>query len=300
MATVNLGNVVGLLKSETPPSKTYVIWAKILNPSFPNTVELYYWDNIAGAWTPLTDSTTQYWLRPVISYQITTPPVTPVEGDRYLIPAGATGVWATHIDKVATFKTGVWQYQVPLDGYIVSARDQANLLYDYRGVYGLGGVWAVNDFQVPIAPGTYIPATEKGAPLGVATLDSSSQVPAAQINGPTLPFSPATPSDWPPGTDTLWEALEYLKTIAPVGLPAGLMIAVGQHDASGGLFPQPPAQLGTGPGGAIKAGNLWDLNVGGILLDEDENPIPVPKWATARARIDTPGQLGANWKISQG
>lgn len=48
---INLGNVVGLIKSELPPAKTYVLWAKILNPAFPNVVELMKHDGTA--WVPL-------------------------------------------------------------------------------------------------------------------------------------------------------------------------------------------------------------------------------------------------------
>lgn len=208
---INLGNVAGLIKSTTPPSKTYVIWGKILNPSFPDIVELYYFDSISNAWTLISDSTTNYWLKPAINNTTTVPPASPAEGDRYLIPAGASGVWSGKTDKVATYKGGAWQYTTPSDGYIISVRTEANKLYDYRGVYGLGGFWGVNDFQVPIAPGSYIPSTEKASPLGVATLDGSAKIPIAQLG--ELPFSPSNPASWPAGTDTVAEALEYVRTL---------------------------------------------------------------------------------------
>lgn len=40
MPITNLGNVVALIKSETAPTKTYVIWAHIIDPLFPNNVIL--------------------------------------------------------------------------------------------------------------------------------------------------------------------------------------------------------------------------------------------------------------------
>lgn len=53
MATKNLGNVVGLIKSPTPPTKTFVLWAKQLNPALnPDLVELHYYNGTA--WVPLT------------------------------------------------------------------------------------------------------------------------------------------------------------------------------------------------------------------------------------------------------
>jgi hypothetical protein len=39
--SLNLGNVVGLIKSETAPDKTYILWAKILNPLYPDVVKIY-------------------------------------------------------------------------------------------------------------------------------------------------------------------------------------------------------------------------------------------------------------------
>jgi hypothetical protein len=211
MPEFNLGNVVGLLRSQTPPTKKYVLWGKILNPSFPDLVELNYWDDLTGAWTPVTDPTTQHWLRPVIDNTIAAPPPTPSEGDRYLIPdSGASGAWAGREDQVTTYKNGAWVFQIPLDGFIVSVRTEANKLFDYRGTHGDGGAWFENDFQVPIAPGTYIPSTEKGAINGVATLGGDTKIPAVQINGATLPFSPAVVPNWPVGTDTVKEALDYL------------------------------------------------------------------------------------------
>jgi hypothetical protein len=55
--TYNLGNVVGLLKQVNPPTKTYVIWAKILNPMLPDYVELYVYDSALLQWVPLATGT---------------------------------------------------------------------------------------------------------------------------------------------------------------------------------------------------------------------------------------------------
>lgn len=211
---INLGNVVGLIKSETPPSKTYVLWGQILNPSFPDIVNLHYYDSVTEAWTPVTDPTTNYWLRPVLDNTIADPPASPTEGDRYLIPnTGATGAWSGKEDQVTTYKSGSWVFQLPKDGYIVSVRTEANKLYDFRGVYGSGGAWFVNDFQVPIAPGTYIPSTEKAAALGVATLDSATKVPQAQIDHANLVYAPASPTSWPSGLAKIGEALDFLMSL---------------------------------------------------------------------------------------
>lgn len=60
--TVNLGNVVGLIRSETAPDKTYVIWGHILDPEFPDIVVHKVYNGTAwvtidtSAGTPMGDS----------------------------------------------------------------------------------------------------------------------------------------------------------------------------------------------------------------------------------------------------
>lgn len=217
MPNINLGNVVGLLRSQTPPTKTYVLWAKILNPSFPDLVELHYWDNLASVWVPLLDPTHQYWLRPVIDNVTTAPPVGPAEMDRYIIPASPTGAWAGKEGQVATWKGGAWQYTIPLDGYIVNVRTDPNALYDYRGIYGAGGFWALNDFSVPVTAGNYIPLVQKAAPLGVPGLDSSAKLVSSYLYPDTIAYNPADSGAWPVGTNTIKKALDHIITVAGGG-----------------------------------------------------------------------------------
>lgn len=78
------------------------------------------------------------WQDPVINSQ-TTPPVSPVEGDRYRIIAVATGVWAGKENQIATWTSGAWVYYVPTEGSIL--RDMtANtyIVFDGTGWGNLG------------------------------------------------------------------------------------------------------------------------------------------------------------------
>jgi hypothetical protein len=52
MPTLNLGNVVGLLVSETAPEKTYILWAKPLGG---DVFELNYYKSPAIGWIPLSE-----------------------------------------------------------------------------------------------------------------------------------------------------------------------------------------------------------------------------------------------------
>lgn len=53
----------------------------------------------------------------VLSIGDTVPPVTPVEGDRYLIGAGAAGVWAGWDGTIGYFADGAWIQLVPAAGW---------------------------------------------------------------------------------------------------------------------------------------------------------------------------------------
>lgn len=47
----------------------------------------------------------------------TAPPAAPVEGDRHLVAAGATGDWAGRSGQIAAFWGGAWMYLVPRPGW---------------------------------------------------------------------------------------------------------------------------------------------------------------------------------------
>jgi uncharacterized protein DUF2793 len=47
---------------------------------------------------------------------LTTPPGSPAAGDTYIIPSGATGVWASKTNQLAHFYGGAWTYWTPVEG----------------------------------------------------------------------------------------------------------------------------------------------------------------------------------------
>src|SRR5688572_22200002 len=53
----------------------------------------------------------------VESRTITAPPATPLAGDAYLVPAGATGAWAGHADENAAWQSGAWLIHDPAPGW---------------------------------------------------------------------------------------------------------------------------------------------------------------------------------------
>ncbi len=53
---------------------------------------------------------------------LTTPPIGPVEGDRYIVAAAATGAWAGHDGEVAAFVDGAWMFVAAEAGWLAFDR----------------------------------------------------------------------------------------------------------------------------------------------------------------------------------
>lgn len=73
------------------------------------------------------------------------------------------------------------------------------------------------------------------------------------------------------------------------GLVVGLLDDRGAYDASGNVF---PTTGGSGPAGAIKKGDIWNISVAGTL---GGTAVHIGDWI--RALVDTPGSTSANWAI---
>ncbi|KAF0227744.1 MAG: hypothetical protein FD175_2450 [Beijerinckiaceae bacterium] len=67
-----------------------------------------------------------------VSRAISTPPASPAEGHRYIIAAGASGVWSGHVGKVAAFQDGGWMIYAPKEGWLVYVQDE-DKLYAFDG-----------------------------------------------------------------------------------------------------------------------------------------------------------------------
>jgi len=87
----------------------------------------------------------------VVSSSIATPPGSPVDGACYVVPSGATGVWSSHIGKIARYSTKqtAWEYFTPKKGWVVH-NDATDVFLKYTGsawaVYGLTGYSSLQNF----------------------------------------------------------------------------------------------------------------------------------------------------------
>ncbi len=74
----------------------------------------------------------------VLSRVLATPPATPVDGDRYLLPAAATGVWAGQSGKLALRLEGAWVFATPREGWTLWVANE-DVLLSFDGTSWIGG-----------------------------------------------------------------------------------------------------------------------------------------------------------------
>jgi Protein of unknown function (DUF2793) len=64
----------------------------------------------------------------VLDRDLTAPPASPAEGQRWLVRAAATGAWAGHDNAIAAWQDGGWQFSAPRTGWIAFVADEGTLL----------------------------------------------------------------------------------------------------------------------------------------------------------------------------
>jgi hypothetical protein len=58
---------------------------------------------------------------------LATPPASPADGDRYIVPAAATGAWSGRTNQIAVRIGGAWEFHVPKVGWLCFIEDEAVL-----------------------------------------------------------------------------------------------------------------------------------------------------------------------------
>ena len=69
------------------------------------------------------------WQLPVKDKDLTAPPTTPAEGDRYIVGPSATGAWATHDNNITWWDTAAWQFDIPVEGWQCWIEDEDKYYY---------------------------------------------------------------------------------------------------------------------------------------------------------------------------
>lgn len=62
-------------------------------------------------------------VQPVVeTATLTAPPVSPLPGEAFIVPVGAGGAWAGHVDEIAAWQDGAWCFYDPSEGWQVFDR----------------------------------------------------------------------------------------------------------------------------------------------------------------------------------
>lgn len=64
----------------------------------------------------------------VLDRDLTAPPGSASEGQRWIVKAAATGAWAGHDNAIAAWQDGTWQFSTPQTGWLAYAVDEGALL----------------------------------------------------------------------------------------------------------------------------------------------------------------------------
>lgn len=108
-------------------------------------------------------------VQPVVeSLTLTTPPTSPTEGEAYLVPGGATGIWAGHAGAIAVFQSGAWEMLEPASGWLVYVKaERTQYVFD-------AGTWtplaSLSDGVPKLGVNAAADATNRLAVAGEASL----------------------------------------------------------------------------------------------------------------------------------
>ena len=112
----------------------------------------------------------------------TSPPANPVEGDCYIVGAGATGEWVGMDMSLAAFSSGGWRYVEPPDGMTAYVKSLGISAVWRSGVWELGSLRGssllIDGQKVLGSRGAAIPS-----PAGGATVDAEARAAIAQVLG---------------------------------------------------------------------------------------------------------------------
>lgn len=74
----------------------------------------------------------------IIDRDLTVPPGSPSNGDRYIVNATATGSWIGQEDNVAVWDGAAWVFYTPVEGWLTYIEDEQKL-----SVFKTGTGWSV-------------------------------------------------------------------------------------------------------------------------------------------------------------
>lgn len=189
----------------------------------------------------------------VKSRVVSIPPTSPVIGDRYVVPSGATGVWTGLTNRIATFE-GSWKYALPSAGWSTWLQDESlEVLFNgsvwiladttggggggpgeqtvYQADEALSALRVVRHSRLGFVVYARPPEVEARAPTGVTAAASNSGEDVALVR--TGPIRDAS-WNWTPGLPILLGTDGVLTQSQPGGQP--YLVVVGQALSADTMF----------------------------------------------------------------
>src|SRR6185503_17292140 len=105
----------------------------------PNVGFKYGWSDFENAWGSdmndnliRADALTQLAVK---DKDLSAPPGSPVDGDRYIVAGSPTGAWTGHTKEIALFINLAWRFYAPKEGWTAWVNDE-DVFYVYNGSSG--------------------------------------------------------------------------------------------------------------------------------------------------------------------
>lgn len=204
--------------------------------------------------------------RNVISLVVTSQPVSPEDGDVYILPATHTGTqWAAFSQyDVVIFRSGTWYAFAPVDGVFVNSN---GTLYEFAGSSGWAPITSGGGGSTQGKQAIYISAAAmRPSVSGGCAILSAVATSANQPDLLTLDFDPTTqeyaqfsfvmPKKWNEGTITFVPQWSHPSTTTNFGVVWSLQaVAVGNDDPIA-------ANYGTAQSVTDTGGTTNDLYIG--------------------------------------
>lgn len=106
----------------------------------------------------------------VLDRDLTAPPASPTEGDRYIVTSGATGDWAGWDDAIAYWTDDAWLKILPVPGWLAWIEDEAQLIV-WTGCSWLAVIDAMG--FIAQAASVAVARETNGATTGMAVLEET-------------------------------------------------------------------------------------------------------------------------------
>jgi hypothetical protein len=157
-ADVNASAAITLSKlAATTASRALVSdGSGFVSPSSVTSVELGHVSGVTSAIQTQIDNLSSTinnfeWQESVLDKDLTTPPGSPVSGDRYLVgldtaASDATGAWLGQDGNIAEYNGSSWVFTTPTNGMFIAADDETDRLYLFGGT-----TWEAKYFEATTA-----------------------------------------------------------------------------------------------------------------------------------------------------